>query len=63
MWNRGINTNFFKEADRRAVAHVPVEVRRVRIPRRTAAGFVIAILLFLVAAVVLSLSVYACRRG
>jgi regulator of protease activity HflC (stomatin/prohibitin superfamily) len=63
MWNRGINTNFFKEADRRAVAHVPVEVRRVRIPRRTAAGFVIAILLFLVAAVVLSLSVYSLPAG
>jgi Membrane protease subunits, stomatin/prohibitin homologs len=45
------------------VAYVPVEVRRVNIPRRTAAGFVIAILLFLVAAVVLSLSVYSLPAG
>jgi regulator of protease activity HflC (stomatin/prohibitin superfamily) len=45
------------------VAYVPVEVRRVRIPRRTAAGFVIAILIFLVAAVILSLSVYSLPAG
>jgi regulator of protease activity HflC (stomatin/prohibitin superfamily) len=45
------------------VAYVPVDVRRVKIPRKTAAGFVIAILLFLVAAVVLSLSVYSLPAG
>jgi regulator of protease activity HflC (stomatin/prohibitin superfamily) len=45
------------------MAYVPVEVRRVKIPRRTAAGFVIAILLFLVAAVILSLSVYSLPAG
>ncbi|MEM4650392.1 MAG: prohibitin family protein [Pyrobaculum sp.] len=45
------------------MAYVPVEVRRVNIPRRTAAGFVIAILLFLVAAVILSLSVYSLPAG
>jgi len=45
------------------MAYVPVEVRRVKIPRRAAAGLVIAILLFLVAAVILSLSVYSLPAG
>jgi regulator of protease activity HflC (stomatin/prohibitin superfamily) len=45
------------------MAYVPVEVRRVKIPRRTAAGFVIVILIFLVAAVILSLSVYSLPAG
>ena len=55
--------NFLKEVNCRAMAYVPVEVRRVNIPKRTAAGFVIAILIFLVAAVVLSLSVYSLPAG
>jgi len=45
------------------MAHIPVEVRRVNVPRKTAAALAVAILVFLIAAVALSLSMYSLPAG
>ncbi|MGB9704370.1 MAG: SPFH domain-containing protein, partial [Pyrobaculum sp.] len=45
------------------MAHIPVEIRRVRPPRKAAAALVLAVLAFLIVAVLVALSVFSLPAG
>jgi len=61
----GINifTKHLNRTTEAVMTYIPVEVRRVNMPRKTATALAVAVLAFLAAAVVVSLSVYSLPAG